>query len=330
MKALVYTGPERLVLEERDDPTPGAGEVVVRVDACGVCGSDMHAYLGHDERRPAPLVLGHEAAGVVETGPLAGLRVAVDPLVTCMRCEACLSGRTNLCPERQILSMPPREGAFAERLVAPERNLVPIPDGVSSAVAALTEPVACSYHAVRVAERVLGRPVSEWRAVVLGAGAIGVAAALVLRSRGAREIRVAEPHAARRAGLAREDGIAPYDPAADPPPAGAAHVVIDAVGSQRTREEACRLVRPGGAIVHIGLLERAGGIDVRRVTLQEVAFLDVYTYTMLDFAKTLEGLAAGAFGALGWVEERPLAEGARAFADIHQGRAASAKILLRP
>lgn len=330
MKALVYTGPERLALEERRDPAPGPGEVVVRVAACGICGSDMHAYLGHDERRPAPLVLGHEAAGIVETGPRAGERVAINPLVTCMDCEDCLSGRTNLCARRQILSMPPREGAFAERVVVPARNLVPVPDRVPLEVAALTEPIACAYHAIGVAERVLARPVPEWRTVVLGAGAIGVAAALVLRSRGARAIRVAEPHAGRRARLADEPGIAPYDPASDPPEAGSAHLVVDAVGSARTREEACRLARPGGAIAHIGLLERAGGLDVRRLTLQEIAFLGLYTYTMRDFVETLNGLAAGAFGALGWVEERPLAAGADAFADIRAGRTDAAKLLLRP
>jgi threonine dehydrogenase-like Zn-dependent dehydrogenase len=91
-----------------------SGECLVRVEAVGICGSDMHAYLGHDERRPAPLILGHEAAGVVVDGPLQGKRVTVNPLATCGKCRACLSGRNNLCPNRQILSMVPRQGAFAE------------------------------------------------------------------------------------------------------------------------------------------------------------------------------------------------------------------------
>ena len=96
------------------DPVPGDGEDVVRIGAVGICGSDMHAYLGHDARRPAPLILGHEAAGVIETGARAGTRVTVNPLVTCGTCRYCKDGRDNLCTTRQIISMPPREGGFAD------------------------------------------------------------------------------------------------------------------------------------------------------------------------------------------------------------------------
>ena len=128
MKALVYTAPERLSLREVPEPRPGAGDVLVRIDACGICGSDMHAFFGHDERRPAPLILGHEAAGVIAMGARAGERVAINPLVSCMHCAACLGGRANLCAERQIISMPPRPGGFAELVSIPERNVVAVPD----------------------------------------------------------------------------------------------------------------------------------------------------------------------------------------------------------
>lgn len=111
MKALVYTGPEALDYRDMANPVPQAGEALIRVESVGICGSDMHAYLGHDERRPAPLVLGHEAAGVVLSGAMTGQRVTVNPLVTCGACPACRSGRDNLCATRQIISMPPREGA---------------------------------------------------------------------------------------------------------------------------------------------------------------------------------------------------------------------------
>src|SRR5918997_6744748 len=103
MKALVYTQPHELVF--RDEPRPAAtsGEVLVRLDSIGICGSDMHGYHGHDPRRVPPLILGHEAAGVVVAGELEGRRVAVNPLITCGRCDDCVSGRTNLCPERQLI-----------------------------------------------------------------------------------------------------------------------------------------------------------------------------------------------------------------------------------
>src|ERR671912_2543313 len=96
MKALVYTGPNALDFRDEADPVPADGEVLVRVEAVGICGSDMHAYHGHDSRRPAPLILGHEAAGRIASGPNAGRRVAVNPLVTCGPCEVCAGGRAHL------------------------------------------------------------------------------------------------------------------------------------------------------------------------------------------------------------------------------------------
>ena len=131
MKALVYVGPKTLEIHERENLKASGDNNLIRVDAVGICGSDMHAYLGHDERRPAPLILGHEAAGQVLSGPMAGKNVTVNPLVTCQMCRYCLEGRENLCQSRQIISMQPREGAFAQQLVMPKRNLVEVPHGVA-------------------------------------------------------------------------------------------------------------------------------------------------------------------------------------------------------
>jgi threonine dehydrogenase-like Zn-dependent dehydrogenase len=170
---------------------------------------------------------------------------------------------------------------------------------------------------------------TEQGAIVLGGGAIGMAAALVLRSRGVGSILVCELNAGRRAGLEKE-GFACWDSAERQPPAASADIVVDAVGGSASRNAASRLVAPGGAIVHIGLLEPEGGLDVRRLTLQEIDFIGSYAYTMLEFRKTVEALVAGVFGELNWTEERPLAEGQRAFDDIRHGRVAAAKIILRP
>ena len=177
---------------------PAAGEVLVHVEAVGICGSDMHAYHGRDERRPAPLVLGHEAAGRIVSGPRAGRRVTVDPLVTCGKCGLCLDGRSHLCRSRQIISMPPRAGAFAEFVRIPETNVVELPDGLPVQQAALAEPMAVGWHAVRNATSALSRPLAAARCVVLGGGAVGLACALALRHFGAKEILVAEPNELRR------------------------------------------------------------------------------------------------------------------------------------
>ena len=212
MKALVYTGPNNVVFRDEPDPVPGSDEIVVRVDAVGICGSDMHGYHGHDDRRPPPLILGHEASGRVVSGPRAGRRVAVNPLVTCGVCGVCLDGRSQLCGSRQIISMMPRPGAFAEMVRVPERNVVELPDRFDIVTAALAEPVAVSYHAVLRGVRVLARPVSGARCVVLGGGAIGLAAALVLAMLGAGEILVGEQNAGRRATVANAGAFKVYKP----------------------------------------------------------------------------------------------------------------------
>lgn len=327
MRALLYTGPNQMELTNLPVPAPAEGEVLVAVHAVGICGSDMHAYHGHDDRRPAPLVLGHEAAGIVADGPRKGQAVAINPLVVDPDCPAAIAGRPHLSPSRAIISMPPRPGAFAEFVTIPERNLLPIPDGLSMRDAALAEPVAVSWHAVRIGLERLGQAAP--RVLVQGAGAIGVAAALVARHMGAASIDVAEPHAGRRETLAAEPGIDTFDPTTHDPGADAFDLVIDAVGARATRADASRLVRPGGVIVHVGLLPGQDGYDIRRITLQEICVTGSYCYTPQDFADALAALGAGALGALGWVETRALDDGAQAFADLDAGRVDAAKIVFQ-
>lgn len=323
MKALVYDGVETLGYRDVTDPVAGAGEHLIRIEAVGICGSDMHAYLGHDNRRPAPLILGHEGAGAIIGGARDGERVTINPLVTCMTCPACLAGRENLCPTRQIISMPPREGAFAQYVAMPERNLVTVPDAVPLDKAALAEPLAVSWHAVRLGLEAL-HPAMERRALVLGGGAIGLAAALALRAMGVGDVTIAEPNAARTAFLTDRCG---QEVGAGE---GLYPLVVDAVGYAATRARASELATPGGVIVHIGLGEDMGGLDIRRMTLQEITFIGTYTYTMQDFRDTAAAIFNGRLGALDWTEHRPLSEGAAAFSDLRNGQVASPKIILSP
>jgi threonine dehydrogenase-like Zn-dependent dehydrogenase len=324
MKALIYDAPETLGFRDAPDPTPGAGDHLIRIEAVGICGSDMHAYLGHDSRRPAPLILGHEAAGLIVGGPREGERVTINPLVNCGTCPACSSGRENLCPKRQIISMPPREGAFAQYVAMPETNLVPVPDGVPLGKAALAEPLAVSWHAARLGLEAL-HPSDDRRAIVLGGGAIGLAAALALRAMGVTDIAIVEPNPMRRAFLNERCGETGVESAEGQYP-----LVIDAVGFAATRATASALATPGGVIVHIGLGEDTGGLDIRRMTLQEITFIGTYTYTMQDFRDTAQAIFDGRLGPLDWTETRPLADGAAAFSDLRQGKVATPKIVLEP
>ena len=329
MKALVYNGPEQLDFQDMPDPVRGDNECLIRIEHVGICGSDMHAWAGHDERRPAPLILGHEAAGLVIEGPLKGQRVTVNPLVSCGVCNVCTSGRENLCARREIISMPPRQGSFCELLTMPVGNLVVLPEEVSSQTAALAEPLACGWHAVRLGSRALDGPISEASCLVLGGGAIGLGAALVLASQGAAQIWVAETNAARRSIVAQSGPFKVYDPTTEAGP-DAVDLVVDGVGFEATRKVAFAKVRPGGVISHIGLGSASGGVDVRRATLQEITFIGTYTYTQQDFRDTAQAIFDGDLGTLDWPEIRPLSEGPAAFDDIKTGQAAAPKIILVP
>ncbi|WP_439573580.1 alcohol dehydrogenase catalytic domain-containing protein [Phreatobacter sp.] len=331
MKALVYTGANSLAFRDEPDPVAEAGEVLVRVEAVGICGSDMHAYHGHDSRRPPPLILGHEAAGRIIGGARDGERVTINPLVVDPACPYAVEGRWHLSPTRQILSMPPRPGAFAERVRVPERNVVSIPEGLPTAHAALAEPIAVAWHAVKLGQRHLHLPLAVARIVILGGGAIGLAAAIVARRFGAVGLRVGEPNEGRRRTIETQEGFGTYAPgSAGEPAENSVDLVIDAVGAAATRAAACHMVRPGGVIIHAGLLPGQEGLDIRKVTLQEIVVSGTYCYTPQDFAETVAALSARELGALGWFEERDLASGAAAFADIDAGRTPFAKIVLRP
>jgi threonine dehydrogenase-like Zn-dependent dehydrogenase len=331
MKALVYTGPNTLVYRDEPDPVPLADEVLVRVEAVGICGSDMHAYHGYDTRRPAPLILGHEAAGRIMTGPRTGQRVTINPLVVDPACPYAVEGRAHLSPTRQIISMMPRPGAFAEIVRIPERNVIAIADDMPIEHAALAEPVAVAWHAVRIGVERLHQPLAACRVVVLGGGAIGLAAALVARLFGAANLCVGETNALRRDALTKTDNFGSYDPSNhEGPSENSIDLVIDAVGAIATRAAACRMVRPGGVIVHVGLLPGQEGLDVRKLTLQEITLMGSYCYTPTDFIQTVNALAGRQLGGLGWIEERPLTDGAAAFQSIDAGTTSAAKIILRP
>ncbi len=330
MKALVYTHPNEMTYRDEPQPTLFAGEVLIRVDAVGICGSDMHAYHGRDPRRVPPLILGHELAGEILAGPGVGRRVTVNPLITCGHCEFCAQGRNNLCANRTMIGMT-RAGAFAEYVTTAAASVIDLPQGMSLRAAALTEPAATALHAISAATRVLARPLPECSLLVIGAGAIGLLASLLLRSYGCRRIRLAETNALRRAAAERAGSFVTYDPTLDEtPPEGSVDLVIDAVGARATRQAALAAVKPGGVVLHIGLADWASEIDMRKLTLGEITLIGAYTYTTADLRAAACALHEGAFGDLAWVEERALSEGAQAFRDLDQGRAAAAKIVLRP
>jgi len=334
MKALVYTGTQLSEIRDVELPVAGPGQVLVDMAFCGICGSDMHAWHGHDERRVPPLVLGHEAVGIVQavavatnvTSGLIGKRVAINPLMTCGICDFCTSGDEHLCAKRELIGMRV-PGAFAEKLAVDAGNLTVIDDGLSFAEAALAEPLACSVHAVRLACQLDGDNL-DVSVVVLGGGAIGLLTALVFEAYGYKDIWIAETNPLRRKMLENIGSMRAYDPLHQEPGTRRIDIVVDAVGTSATRHAASMMVRPGGVIVHIGLQDNEAGLDTRRITLQEIKFQGTYCYRKDDFAEALALLTSGKISGKGWADIRPLGEGARSFIDIHEGKAPP-KIILQ-
>ena len=327
MKALVYTAVEELTYKDVENPTPIDNELLVEVKAVGICGSDMHAWKGHDERRPAPLILGHEVAGVTASGQ----RVTVNPLVTCMQCPYCTSGRTNLCPQRQILSMSPRQGGFAEFITIPQRNVVAVPDQVSFDKAALAEPIAVAWHCVAMADKLSYNPVTDSQILILGGGAIGLASALVAANFGASDIWIAETNPSRHTTLTNAGDFKVFNPLKDNL-AGDKNfdIVIDAFGGTQTQKMSTQLVCPGGIIINVGLAGGDCGLDVRKMTLQDIRFAGSYTYTQDDFINTTQAMFSGKLGALDWIETQPLSAGAHLFTQLNNGKVATPKVVLIP
>lgn len=283
MKALLLTAPSRLEFVDVPEPEVGEDEVLVRVRACGICGSDVHGWDGSSGRRRPPLIMGHEAAGeIAQVGARvtrwrAGERVTFDSTVFCGRCEYCREGRVNLCEDREVIGVAPpeyrRHGAFAEYVAVPERVLYRLPEGVSHEAGAMVEPVAVALHAVSRVALPVGAQV-----VVVGSGMIGLFVIQVLRHRGVRRI-IAVDRAPERLAMAMRLG------ATDTVLAGTgeerseidqmtggrgAEVAFEVVGAGVTLDLAIAVVRRGGAVVMVGNLAPRVDFALQAVVTREL------------------------------------------------------------
>lgn len=284
MKALLLTAPSRLELVEAPDPRPAEGEVLVRVRACGICGSDIHGWDGSTGRRRPPLIMGHEASGeIAAVGPKvtawkAGDRVTFDSTIYCGRCAPCRSGRVNLCENRRVLGVAPveyrQDGAFAEYATMPERILYRLPDALTFPQAAMVEPVSIAIHAV---QRV--KIATTDTAVVVGSGMIGLFVIQALRWAGAKRI-IAVDLEAKRLALARELGATDTiqsdkaDVAAEVAKltnGNGADLAFEVVGISPTLQLAIACLRKGGSAVLVGNLAPKTDFPLQAVVTREIS-----------------------------------------------------------
>lgn len=266
MRAAVFYGPGDLRIEERENPQVGAGEVLVEVLACGICGTDRHIYHGEFDARP-PVVPGHEYTGrVVEVGGgvgdlAVGDHIAVDPNIHCGACRSCRRGEIHLCENGLALGVD-MDGGFAELAVVPRRQCYRLASRVPPLEGALTEPLACCVHGIDLADVGVGD-----RVAVIGGGLIGQMLAQLARLRGAGYVVLSDPILARREMAMSMGADAVVDPTDSDPLEGTslikgADVVIEAVGSTETAAQAIDWAAPGGTIVWFGVAPPGETVEV--------------------------------------------------------------------
>ena len=327
MDSLVWLGPERLRVEQGARPVPQPSEVVVTVEAAGICGSEVEGYLGRQANRTPPLVMGHEFAGTVSAvadgvdRAWVGRRVTVNPLLSCGLCLACQSARRNVCERRQLIGVH-RPGGFGAEVAVPVSALVLLPDGLDARLAALAEPLANGVHAVRLGT-LRGTPE---RAIVIGAGTIGLAALQAARAAGIAQVVVAEPHVGRRA---QAEALGATEVAASAEAiAESAPLVVDAVGRLETRVRGIALTSAAGTFVAIGLHADTLDLSFHDLIRREIAIQGSYAYSDDDFATALRWLAEGRAGIGNLEPVRPLSDGPRVFAELAKGATEAIKIFL--
>jgi L-iditol 2-dehydrogenase len=249
-KSVVWPGTEGIEVESRAVPSPGPGELKVRVEASGLCGTDLHIAAGEYPFASPGVTLGHEFSGtVVEAGPEvggfeAGDRIVVDPNIPCRVCRYCHDSRPHLCKNPQALGIT-RDGGLSEFALLPAPQAYLVPENLPSEAAALAEPLACALHAVD-----LGGLRPGERALVVGAGPIGILCSMLLVAAGASEVLVSEPNPERR-GRIRRVGAEPVDP--ESVSEAMADRVFECVGRPETMRAALDAARPGGTVMWVGV-----------------------------------------------------------------------------
>jgi len=338
MKTLLYPAWDRVELADKPVPSTAPDEVLLRVAACGLCGSELEAFKNHSPRRTPPLILGHEFCGVVEklggavSGYSVGQKVVSNALVNCGDCVRCRRGDTHLCASRQIFGMN-RQGAFAEFVNVPARCLIPWPDNLPAAAACLAEPLANGVH---VAE--LARPFNPKLVLVIGAGPIGLmcqgavramlGADVVVTDLNEQRLEVAAAQGAKAVVPGRRQDV--VRTVQDMTGGEGADVVIDAVGGAITKQQAVSAARPGGAAVWIGLHENPMSLNSFDVTLPERHVIGSYASTMDQMRRALDLMAAGEVPFPDWAESFPLARGVEVFERMLNPKGRDIKAVIVP
>ncbi len=343
MKSLLLSAYNHLEIADLPAPQPGAGEVLVCVEACGICGSDVHGYDGSSGRRIPPIVMGHEAAGTVAAvGPgvkgfAVGDRVTFDSTVYCGACGYCARGEINLCENRQVIGVScgdyRRHGAFAEYVALPQRILYRLPDQLSFAEAAMLEATSVALHAVRVSDATGGET-----ALVIGAGMIGLLTMQAARAAGCTPVFIADVDKTRL-NLARQIGADEALHLSGEKLVAAVlkltngrgvDLAYEAVGRDETVTAAIDCTRKGGTVTLIGNIAPEVKLPLQKVVTRQIR-LQGSCASAGEYPQAIELIASGKIKVAPLITAvAPLEDGPRWFERLHAGEPNLMKVILTP
>jgi len=343
MRALQLSDYRVLEIIDLPVPEPAAGEVLVQVASCGICGSDIHGYDGASGRRIPPLVMGHEAAGVVAavgdgvSNVRRGDRITFDSTVYCGECGFCRRGEINLCDRRQVLGVScgdyRRAGAFAEYIVVPSRITYPLPDNLSFVEAAMLEAVSVALHAVS-----LTRVVSADSTLVIGAGMIGLLIVQALRAAGVSHIIVTDLERSRLA-LAKEVGATEIvhgneaevlSQILQSTTSAGVDAAIEAVGLDDTVKLSIKAVRKGGRVTLVGNISPTVTLPLQSVVTRQIC-LQGSCASAGEYPKAIDLLASGTIRVKPLISAvAPLEQGPRWFERLYSREPNLMKVVLTP
>jgi threonine dehydrogenase-like Zn-dependent dehydrogenase len=294
MLAAKYLGPNRVESVQVPIPEVGNEEVLVKVEACGFCGSDLGIVAGVHPRAKAPLTLGHEFCGKIELvrtrNPTfkPGDLVAAYPLISCGSCVACRTGASHVCHQLRLYGIDV-DGAMAEYVRLPVSSLLPLPQNMSPLVGAVVEPLAVAVHGFSLAHAE-----NDSSAVVMGAGPIGLLTALVARAKNLTSVLISDIRPSRLA-LAKELGLQAVtagrelkEMVQETTAGGGVDVVFECAGVPSTAKEMTDLVRSRGTIINLGVFKEPVEINMQAVNFKEIAILGSRVYTRRDFEEAIE------------------------------------------
>ena len=332
MKALYYLGNKTLELREVPEPVLEENEYLIKIKACGICGSDFEGYLGKTDRRIAPMVMGHEAAGVVVKTPVGGkyppgTNVVLFPNYYCDECDLCKEGLTNNCANGMFLGILSNNGCMAEYIVAPEKFILPFAQSLTHDEAAMVEPLAVAFEAVsKVSDEEIQK--ADFT-IIIGGGTIGLMVLKMLLRRKAKNIIVSDTFDSRLQ-LAKEFGASyVVNPMKQDVADSVKHITggrmcslaFEAVGFNATAQASLNTLKPGGIAVWVGNAQKFIEVDMQKIVVSELSIRGTRIYKMEGFKECLEILGKKELNVSQFITDRyNLTDGVAAFRALEDNK----------